>query len=157
MRLNPNSQLLGCLNSNGCVFVVNVDSLCITHVFPNAFRRGETVANFCFSFDGSRIMILGTRNGYYVASLHDDVGRQPSDCTSNLDGEKDGANVKGTRCVSSGKALCHKRNIQAVSPTFFRATTSFPCSLRTLRKASGVWSSRCRYHSVCSLLGTPVF
>lgn len=67
MARSPDLRKLACLNSNGSILVVDTEAFQATHFFPNIFRRGESVASFCFSPDSTRLFVLGTRNGYYIA------------------------------------------------------------------------------------------
>ncbi|KAL8448950.1 hypothetical protein Emag_003802 [Eimeria magna] len=69
MKLSADTGKLGCLNSNGSILVVDTKAFEATHFFPNVFKRGESVAIFCFSPDATRLFVLGTRNGYFTASL----------------------------------------------------------------------------------------
>lgn len=71
MDLSPDGKKLGCLNSNSSIFVFDVESFELIYFLPNIFRRGENVANFCFSPDSSRLFVLGTRNGYFLTELNE--------------------------------------------------------------------------------------
>lgn len=69
MSASPDKAKLACLNSNGSIMVFNTKSFQTTHFFPNVFRKGESVASFCFSPDAAKLFILGSRNGYFIASV----------------------------------------------------------------------------------------
>ncbi|KAL8271337.1 hypothetical protein Esti_004776 [Eimeria stiedai] len=105
MKLSADMTKLGCLNSNGSIFVVNTKAFEATHFFPNVFKGGESVASFCFSPDATRMFVLGTRNGYFTASL------DTNESESALRGESNEL-TEGDKADNTSARRRQKRNIQ---------------------------------------------
>lgn len=114
---SPDSGKLACLNSNSSILVVDTGSFQTTHFFPNVFRRGESVASFCFSPDSTSLFVLGTRNGYFIADMDDpnDVlneGHSIDHGDSNVcDGQTDATGSRKRRRRQS------QRNVRSVRGT----------------------------------------
>ncbi|CDI79982.1 hypothetical protein, conserved [Eimeria praecox] len=107
MDLSPDGKKLGCLNSNSSIFVFDVDSLELVYFLPNIFRRGENVANFCFSPDSTRLFVLGTRNGYFLTEPNElDASQSKSnDNNSKCEGKVDAKNRKPQRQRRSVRSI----------------------------------------------------
>ncbi|OEH78786.1 hypothetical protein cyc_00193 [Cyclospora cayetanensis] len=92
MSTSPDGSKLGCLNSNSSILVFDVAALQPTHIFPNIFRKGESVAAFCFSPDSAKLFVLGTRNGYYIVDV-----QTPESSSGITNGESCGHPANGRK------------------------------------------------------------
>lgn len=111
MARSPDLRKLACLNSNGSILVVDTESFQVTHFFPNIFRRGESVASFCFAPDSTRLFVLGTRNGYYIAVVEGSGGSTGHDQDVVCDGQTGAPNAE---CPRKRHRRQSQRNVRSI-------------------------------------------
>ncbi|KAL8429166.1 hypothetical protein Efla_006302 [Eimeria flavescens] len=109
MTLSADAGKLACLNSNGSILVVDVKSFEATHFLPNTFRRGESVATFCFSPDAASLFVLGTRNGFYVTAV--DKPEEIDEQEANRQQEGEATETESARKRQKRRS---QRNIRAI-------------------------------------------